>query len=389
MRKLLLGIGVAASVFALAGCPNGGGSGSGGSGGGSAGSGSIAVGYYGDMTGNTATFGTSTKDGIDLALDEVNQTPPLGRTLDIHTEDDQGKPDQAASVVTKLISQDQVVAVLGEVASSNSLAAAPICQKEKIPMISTASTNEQVTQVGDHIFRVCFIDPFQGSVMAKFARNTLKAGSAAVLTDVKSDYSTGLAKSFKETFVSLGGKIVAEQSYSNGDINFNAQLGTIKQARPDVVFVPGYYTEVGVIGNQARDLGIKVPLLGGDGWDSPELFKSAGNALEGCFFSNHYSPESTEPAVQDFIKKFKAKYNDRTPDAMAALGYDTTKILADAIKRAGSTDSAALRTAIAETKDFPGVTGVITLDENRNAKKPAVVLEIKGKSYKFVETVQP
>jgi len=385
MRNLLLGIGVAASVFVLAGCPGGGGT----SGTGTAGGAPIAVGYYGDMTGNTATFGTSTKEGIDLALDEINQSPPLGRPLEIHTEDDQGKPDQAASVVTKLVTQDQVVAVLGEVASSNSLAAAPICQKEKIPMISTASTNEQVTQVGDYIFRVCFIDPFQGSVMAKFARNTLKASSAAVLTDVKSDYSTGLAKSFKATFTELGGKIVAEQSYSNGDINFNAQLGTIKQAKPDVVFVPGYYTEVGVIGNQARDLGVKVPLLGGDGWDSPELFKGAGDALEGCYFSNHYSPESTDPAVQDFIKKFKAKYSDRTPDAMAALGYDTVKILADAIKRAGGTDSSALRNAIAETKDFPGVTGVITLDENRNAKKPAVVLEIKGKSYKFVETVQP
>jgi branched-chain amino acid transport system substrate-binding protein len=385
MRKLLLGIGVAATVFALAGCP-----GSGGGGGGTqSGSGPIAVGYYGDMTGNTATFGTSTKDGIDLAVEEINQSPPLGRSLEIHTEDDQGKPEQAASVVTKLITQNQVVAVLGEVASSNSLAAAPICQKEKIPMISTASTNEQVTQVGDYIFRICFIDPFQGAVMAKFATNTLKAKSAAILKDVKSDYSTGLAKSFKETFTSLGGQIVAEQSYSNGDINFNAQLSTIKQANPDVVFVPGYYNEVGTIGRQARDMGLKVPLLGGDGWDSPELFKSAGTALEGCYFSNHYSPESTEPAVQDFIKKFKAKYNDRTPDAMAALGYDTAKILADAIKRAGSTDSAALRDAIAGTKDFAGVTGTITLDENRNAKKPAVVLQIKGKSYKYVETVQP
>lgn len=385
MRKLLLGIGVAATVFALAGCPGSGGGG----GGAQSGSGPIAVGYYGDMTGNTATFGTSTKDGIDLAVEEINQSPPLGRPLEIHTEDDQGKPEQAASVVTKLITQNQVVAVLGEVASSNSLAAAPICQKEKIPMISTASTNEQVTQVGDYIFRICFIDPFQGAVMAKFATNTLKAKTAAILKDVKSDYSTGLAKSFKETFTSLGGQIVAEQSYSNGDINFNAQLSTIKQANPDVVFVPGYYNEVGTIGRQARDMGLKVPLLGGDGWDSPELFKSAGTALEGCYFSNHYSPESTEPAVQEFIKKFKAKYNDRTPDAMAALGYDTAKILADAIKRAGSTDSTALRDAIAGTKDFAGVTGTITLDENRNAKKPAVVLQIKGKSYKYVETVQP
>jgi len=388
MRRLLLGIGLAASVLAVAGC-GGSGGGSGTSGGSQSGSGPIAVGYYGDMTGNTATFGNSTKEGIDLALEEINQTPPLGRTLEIHTEDDQGKPDQAASVVTKLITQNQVVAVIGEVASSNSLAAAPICQKEKIPMISTASTNEQVTQVGDHIFRICFIDPFQGAVMAKFAANTLKAKTAAILTDVKSDYSTGLSKSFKETFTQGGGKIVAEQSYSNGDINFNAQLGTFKQANPDVVFVPGYYNEVGTIGRQARDMGIKVPLLGGDGWDSPELFKSAGTALEGCYFSNHYSPESTEPAVQEFIKKFKAKYSDRTPDAMAALGYDTAKILADSIKRAGSTDSAALRDAIAQTKDFAGVTGTITLDENRNAKKPAVVLQIKGKGYKFVETVQP
>jgi branched-chain amino acid transport system substrate-binding protein len=386
----MLCLGVAATVFALAGCPSGGSGGGGGtSNGGGSSTGAIAVGYYGDLTGNTATFGTSTKEGIDLAVDEINAAPPLGRTLEIHTEDDQGKPDQAASVVTKLITQDQVVAVLGEVASSNSLAAAPICQKEKIPMISPSSTNEEVTKVGEYISRICFIDPFQGSVMAKFASKTLKAKTAAVLTDVKSDYSTGLAKSFKATFAADGGKIVAEQSYSGGDINFNAQLGTIKAANPDVIFVPGYYNEVGTIAGQARDMGIKVPFLGGDGWDSPKLFEAAGGALEGSYFSNHYSSESKEPAVQEFIKKFQAKYNGKTPDAMAALGYDTAKILAAAITKAGTTDGPALAQAIAQTKDHAGVTGTITLDENRDAKKPAVVLTIKGKGYKYVETVQP
>jgi branched-chain amino acid transport system substrate-binding protein len=387
MRKLLLGAGIAATVLALSGCPPKGGGGSG-SGSGSSGS-TIPVGYYGDLTGNTATFGTSTKEGIDLALDEINQKPPLGKQLEIKSEDDQGKPDQAASVVTKLITQNQVVTVIGEVASSNSLAAAPICQKEKVPMITPASTNPEVTKTGDYIFRICFIDPFQGSVMAKFAFNKLHAKKAAILTDVKSDYSNGLSKFFKETFTQLGGQVVQEQSYSQGDINFNAQLSSIKGAAPDVIFVPGYYNEVGTIARQARDLGVKVPLMGGDGWDSPKLFESAGDALEGCYFSNHYSSESKDPRVQDFIKSYKGKYSGKVPDAMAALGYDAIRILADAIGRANSTDGTALRDAIAKTANFPGVTGNITLDPNRNATKPAVVLQIKGQGYKYVDTVQP
>jgi len=385
---MLIGLCASGALLAFAGCGGSGGSGGGGTSGGGS-SDPILVGYYGDLTGDTATFGTSTQDGITLAVEEINQAPPLGRQLEIRSEDDQGKPDQAVSVVTKLVTQDQVVAVLGEVASTNSLAAAPVCQNASIPMISPSSTNEAVTQQGEYIFRICFIDPFQGSVMAKFAQTTLKAGTAAVLTDVKSDYSKGLAKSFKAKFTELGGRIVAEQSYSKGDINFNAQLGTIRTAAPDVIFVPGYYTEVGTIGKQARSMGIKVPLIGGDGWDSPQLFSSAGGALEGCYFSNHYSAESKEPVIQDFIKKFKAKFDGRTPDAMAALGYDAAKILAEAIKTAGGTDGPALQKALAQTKDYPGVTGVITIDENRNAKKPAVVLQIKGKEYNYVETVEP
>jgi branched-chain amino acid transport system substrate-binding protein len=376
LYRMLLCLGVGAAVFTLAGCPEGN-------------SNTIRVGYYGDLTGDTATFGTSTKEGIELAVGEINQSPPLGKPIEIFSGDDQGKSDTAVSVVTQLISDNRVVAVLGEVASSNSLAAAPVCQREKVPMITPASTNPQVTQTGDYIFRICFIDPFQGSVMAKFARNTLKANTAAILWDVKSDYSKGLREFFRQTFTELGGKIVGDPSYAKGDSDFNAQLNSIKQAKPDVVFVPGYYTEVGTIARQARDQGIKVPLIGGDGWDSPKLFESAGNALEGCYFSNHYSVESQEPTVQNFIKAYKEKYNGKEPDAMAALGYDAAKILADAIQRAGNTEGSAIRDALAQTKDFKGVTGTITLDKDRNATKPAVVLQVKGKEFKFVETVQP
>jgi branched-chain amino acid transport system substrate-binding protein len=383
LHKLLLCLGVLVAGASLAGCPNGP------AGAGGNGSGGILVGYYGDLSGATATFGTSTKEGIDLAVEEINQDPPLGRPIEIRSEDDQGKSEQAASVVTKLITQDQVAAVLGEVASSNSLAAAPICQRERIPMITPASTNPQVTQVGDYVFRVCFIDPFQGNVMAKFARNTLKASRAAILWDVKSDYSKGLKDFFRQTFTQLGGQIVSEPSYSQGDSDFNAQLNAIKGTRPDVIFIPGYYTEVGTIARQARDQGIRVPLIGGDGWDSPKLFEGAGSALEGCYFSNHYSAESEDERVRNFISAYQSKFGGKTPDAMAALGYDAAKILAEAIKRAGSTDPAALRDAIAQTKDFAGVTGNITLDENRNATKPAVVLQVKGESFKYVETVEP
>lgn len=383
IRKLTAGIALVAAASVLAGCPPPGGGGASGNGGGT---GPILVGYYGDLTGPTATFGTSTREGVELAVEEINQDPPLGRPLEVRAEDDQGKSEQAVSVVTKLVDQDRVVAVLGEVASSNSLAAAPVCQRAGVPMITPASTNPQVTQVGDYISRICFIDPFQGSVMAKFAANTLNAKRAAILWDAKSDYSKGLRDFFKQTFT---GQIVAEPSYSAGDTDFNAQLNAIKQANPDVIFVPGYYTEVGTIARQARDQGIKAPLIGGDGWDSPKLFESAGKALEGCYFSNHYSAESTDPRVQDFISAYKQKYNGKVPDAMAALGYDAAKILADSLKRAGSTEGPKLRDAIAQTKDFAGVTGNITLDENRNATKPAVVLQITGDRFKYVETVEP
>jgi branched-chain amino acid transport system substrate-binding protein len=246
-----------------------------------------------------------------------------------------------------------------------------------------------VTQVGDYIFRCCFLDSFQGGkVLATFAHDTLKAKSVAVLKDVKSDYSVGLAKFFVDGYTNLGGSIVAAQNYSGGDKDFNAQLTAIKAANPDAVFVPGYYTEVGLIARQARQLGLNVPLFGGDGWESSVLLAIGGAAVDGDFYSTHYSPGNTSPDVQNFVKHYQAKYGD-TPDSMAALGYDSALVLADAIKRAGSTDGAKIRDALAVTKNFHGASGAITMDQNRDASKPAVIVTIKNGQLKYVETIAP
>src|SRR5579872_6879403 len=317
----------------------------------------IRIGENGSLTGAQATFGISTHDGIQLAIDEINAAGGInGKTLRVITVDDQGKPEQAAVAVTKLITQDQVQVVLGEVASSLSLAAAPLCQERKIPMITPSSTNPKVTQVGDYIFRVCFIDPFQGQVMADFAMQHLKAKTAAILRDQKSDYSMGLADFFIKRFKEKGGSIVIDQSYVASDVDFKSQLTTLREKKPDVVFVPGYYTEVGLIAQQARELGIKAPLLGGDGWDSSKLYEIGGKALDGCYFSTHYSSESTDPKVQDFVKKYQAKYG-QVPDALATLGYDAAGVLAEALKRAKSLSDVDIRDAIAQTKAYSGVTG--------------------------------
>jgi branched-chain amino acid transport system substrate-binding protein len=351
--------------------------------------GPIVVGELASLTGGNASFGQSSHKGTMLAIDEINAAGGvLGRQIQLITEDDQSQAGQPATIVQKLISQDNVVAILGEVASSKSLEAAPICQDRRIPMISPASTNPKVTEVGDYIFRVCFIDPFQGTVMAKFA---LSRGwkKIAVLTDVKQDYSVGLAEFFVKHIEANGGEIVKEQSYSSGDRDFKPQLTSIKAARPDAIFVPGYYGEVALIGKQARLLGIKVPLLGGDGWVGDSLLRVAGHALDGSFFSCHFSEDDKNPAVQDFVGKFRAKYNNEKPDDMAALGYDSAMILADAIKRAGTTENAKLRDAIAATKNHRGVTGNITLDDKRNASKPAVILTIANGAFKFEQTVEP
>ncbi|MBC7932675.1 MAG: ABC transporter substrate-binding protein, partial [Rubrivivax sp.] len=350
---------------------------------GSGNTGPIKVGIYGDLSGQTSSFGQSTKNGATMAIDEINKAGGInGRQVEFIFEDDQGQPAQAATVVTKLVNQDKVHALLGEVASSNSLAAAPVAQAAKVPMITPSSTNPKVTQVGDYIFRVCFTDNFQGAVMAKFAANTLKAKTAAILGDVNSDYSKGMTQYFVEEFGRLGGTVIDRQAYTQTDPDFKGQLTAIRAKKPDVIFVPGYYGQVGVIAKQAKELNIKAPLLGGDGWDAPELFEIGGLALDGNYMANHYSVDDPSPAVKKFVDAYRARYNV-VPDAIAALAYDAMQVLADSIRRANTTDPAKLRDAIAATKNFAGVTGSITLNETRDAIKPAVVFELRDRKANY------
>ena len=351
----------------------------------------IKIGEVGSMTGSEATFGVSTHEGLLLAIKEQNAKGGIkGKKVELISLDDQGKPEEAAIATTKLISQDKVSAILGEVASSRSLAMAPIAQQNKVPMVSPSSTNPKVTEVGDYIFRVCFIDPFQGTVMAKFAQTDLKAKKVAVLSSVSNAYSVGLAKFFKETFTANGGIIVSEKNFSEGDQDFRAQLTAVKAAGADAVFVPSYYTEAALIARQARDLGINVPFFGGDGWVADQLLEIGGEALNGCYYSTHFSPENQDLVVQAFVKKFKARWGaNENPDAFAALGYDAAYVLVDAIKRAGSTEGPKLRDALAATKNFAGVTGVTNIDANRDASKPAAIIAIKKGKLEFLKTVAP
>jgi branched-chain amino acid transport system substrate-binding protein len=353
----------------------------------------ILFGEVGSLTGNQATFGISTRDGVQMAIDEVNAAGGItvgGKKMKVAVRvyDDQGKSEEAANAVTRLITQDKVKVILGEVASSNSLAMAPKAQAAQVPMITPSSTNPKVTEVGDYIFRVCFIDPFQGLVMAKFATENLKLKSFAILKDNKSDYSIGLSDVFKAEAAKMGGTVVSEEAYSQGDTDFRGQLTAIKGKKPDAIYVPGYYTDVGVIARQARELGIKAPLLGGDGWESEKLFELGGSAIEGSYFSNHYSSEDPSERVQSFIKNYQAKYQKK-PDSLGALGYDSAMVAIRAIEKAGTTDGPALKAAIAATKDHPGVAGTITLNDKRDAVKPAVVLQVVEGTTKYVATVSP
>jgi branched-chain amino acid transport system substrate-binding protein len=355
----------------------------------------IKVGEFASLTGKEATFGASSHEGTLLAVEQINAAGGvLGKKIQLITEDDLSKAGEPATVVNKLISRDGVVAILGEVASSRSMEAAPICQEAHIPMISPSSTNPKVTETGDYIFRVCFIDPFQGSVMANFATKTLKAKKVAIFTDVKSDYSKGLAKFFKEGFVAAGGEVVAELDYNGGDKDFKAELTAIKSKNPDAVFVPGYYTDVALICIQAKELGLQAPLFGGDGWESDELVKIGQDAVEGTYFSTHYASDLATEKSKKFVADYQARWKTaeggpKLPDAMAALGFDSAMILADAIKRAGTTDGPKVRDAIAATKDFDGVTGKTTINEKRDATKPAVILQVSGGRFHYVETVNP
>ncbi|MFN0010374.1 MAG: ABC transporter substrate-binding protein [Phycisphaerales bacterium] len=350
----------------------------------------IKVGHFGSLTGSEATFGQGSSKAIRLAIKDFNAAGGLnGRPIALTEYDTRSDLKEAANVVTRMVTNDKVVAVLGEVASGRSLAGAPICQENGVPMITPSSTNPRVTKVGDMIFRVCFIDPFQGYVCAKFAAENQKARSAAILFDQAQPYSTGLASEFKKNFVKFGGKIATEQTYNGGDQDFTAQLQRIKGAGADIIFIPGYYTEVGNIAIQARKLGITAALLGGDGWESPKLAEIGGTAIDGAFYSNHYSPDDPSPVIQNFIKRFKAEYDGETPDSVTAQAYDATNFLFDAMKRAKSLKGTDLRDAIAATKDFKGVTGNITIDKDRNAVKAAVILQMKGGIPVYVTTINP
>lgn len=350
----------------------------------------VKIGFFGDLTGPTFNFGLSAKNGVLMAADEINQGGGInGRQIDVVIEDDKGSPEEAAQATGKLIDRYKVVAIIGAGASGNSLASAPKAQAAHIPLIAPSSTNPAVTQVGDYIFRACFIDAFQGEVMAKFAVNTLKAKRAAIMLDFNSPYSRGLTDFFEFGFAKLGGEIVAKQSYRQGDADYRGQLSAIKAANPDVIYIPGYYADVAIIVKQVRQLGLAVPLLGADGWDAPELWELGGDALNGSYISNHYSADDPSEMIQKFAHAYRQRYGNLTPDAHAALAYDALRFLAEAMQRAGTTDGPKLRDALAETKNFAGVTGVISMDRDRNAVKPAVVLKLEDLKYLYQETVQP
>ena len=378
MRRSLISLTIIAALLAAIACQPSGGGGD-----------KVRIGVFMSLTGDTANFGISSTNGIKMAADEVNATGGInGKQIELLVQDDRSDASEAATIVTKFVTQDQVHAILGEVASSRSIAAAPIAQNAKIPMLTPSSTNPEVTKKGDYIFRSCFIDPVQGAAIAQFGARTLNAKRGALMVDRKNDYSTGLEKVINEVFTRLGGQIVVTQSYQAADQDFNAQITSIKGANPDVIFVPGYYGDVGLFAKQARDKGITVPIVGGDGWDSPSLYQIGGAALNGCYFSNHYSPDDADPLVQKFVNDYKSRYGS-VPDALAATAYDAARIMFDAIKRANSLDGTAIRNALAATKEFPGVTGKVTFNENRDAVKPIVMIKIEdGGKFVVAERVQ-
>ena len=369
--------GVIAAVLLLAGCART--------------SDTIKIGEYASLSGKEASLGQSSHRGTLLAIETINAAGGvLGKQLELITEDTQSKAGESGTAVRKLISRDKVVAILGEVASSRSLEGAPVAQAARVPMVSPASTNPQVTEVGDYIFRVCFIDPFQGPVMAKFALNTLKAKRIGLMVSTSSAYSVGLAKYFREAYTAGGGEIVAEQKYQEGEKDFKAQLTAIRAAGVDSIFNPGYYNEGALMVKQARDLGITVPMFGADSWEAEALMELGGKTVEGAFLCSHYSPDDPSPRVQQFVADYKKRWgDDAAPDSNASLGYDSVLVLVDAIKRAGSADRAQIRDALAATKDFAAVTGTITINEKRDASKNAVIVTVKDGRFQFVESIAP
>lgn len=349
----------------------------------------VVFGEVGSLTGPEATFGISTRNGIEMAVNAANREGGIhGKRIVVKVYDDMGRPEEAANAATRLVNQDHVKIILGENSSSNSMAMASRADAANVPMISPSSTNPKVTEGHPYVFRVCFIDPFQGFVMAKFARDELHLTRVAVLKDLKNDYSIGLSDVFTHKFSEMGGQITDSESYSEGDSDFRAQLTAIKRSNPQALYAPGYYTDVGLIARQAREIGITVPLLGGDGWESSRLYELGGSAIEGSYYSNLYSPDDPSPRTQQFIRDYKQLYGE-IPDSLAALGYDAVNVAVAAMRRAPNLSGPAVRDAIAQTRDFPGAAGTITLDAQRNAIKPAVVLKVQGGTSVYVTSISP
>jgi branched-chain amino acid transport system substrate-binding protein len=349
----------------------------------------VRIGFFMSMTGRDASFGEASLNGARLAVDSLNAAGGvLGRPVELVVEDDRSLAGESATAVKKLISRDRVVALVGECSSARTLEAAPIAQASGIPLVSPASTSPRVTQVGDAIFRVCFIDPFQGDVIATFARQRLGLHRAALLVDSTAPYSVGLADYFSRRFVALGGEIVASQKYSGADSDFRAQLTAIRAEHPDALFLPGYYVAAGLVARQARDLGLHATLLGGDGFEAPQLLEIGGDALEGAYYSTHFAVENTGSLSRSFVEAYRRSHGV-PPNGLAALTYDAVRLIADAISRAGTTERAALRRALSSTRDFPGVTGLTTINAQRDADKDAAIITVRNGRLEFVETVRP
>ena len=364
----------ALAVSALTGCSSTGGAGKG-----NAIGDTIKIGVNYELSGNVATYGQDSVKGVEMAIAEINAAGGVdGKKIEVVKYDTKSEPAEATTLATKLMTQDKVVTIIGPATSGSFKATIPVANPNEVPVVSGSATADDVTVTGGKVqefaFRTCYSDSFQGTAMANYAANEKGAKTAAIVKDISSDYGKGLAESFKTTFEAAGGQIVAEESYSAGDTDFNAILTRLKGQQFDVIYIPGYYNEAGLIITQARALGITAPIMGADGFDSPTLLDLAGaDALNDVYFSNHYSNLDKDPKVQKFIADFKAKYNAE-PGAFSALGYDTAYFVADAIKRAETKDSLGIQKAMAATKDYPGVTGTFSVDENHNAVKEITVI---------------
>lgn len=349
----------------------------------------LVVGAFLSLSGSDATFGEDTKEGIELAVEELNKAGGIkNKKVRVLYEDDKSQPQEASNKVRQLIDRDNVLAILGEVASSRTMAGGLIANTKKVPLITPSSTAVEVTKDRDYVFRVCFTDDQQGDVAARFVWETLKKKKAGLFYAAQDNYSSGLANSFKDHFKKLGGEIVVDKGYQKNETNFTTYLSELKSKEPEIIFVPVYYNEMVQIARQAKQAGIPGTMfVGGDGWDSHELLDGAGAELEGAYFTNHYAPDVPWPNSASFVAAYKAKYTykgkPKEPTSLSAQGYDAAKLLFDAMKRTPEVTRENIKTALADTKDFAGATGSLTIDKAHNANKPIVVVQVKGGAFKY------